>query len=125
MDSVIWEPFEFNPCLFSCVIIQQGGLAGIIAGHAMFSSQAGFAPLVSGAIPRRNTAWAISWQRLIIFYFEGVFAMKGSKGLGLLLLGVWLVATGITRIIHLNFLGMTTLLGVGATVAGVLIILGL
>lgn len=51
--------------------------------------------------------------------------MKGSRSIGLLLLGVWLVATGITRIIHLNFLGMTTLLGVGATVAGVMIILGL
>ena len=49
---------------------------------------------------------------------------KGRKNLGMLLLGLWLVATGLAQLIHLNFLFMDTILAVVAIAAGVLIVLG-
>ncbi len=50
--------------------------------------------------------------------------MKLSRSIGLLLLGVWLVATGLSHLLHLSFSGMGTVMAVVATAAGVLIILG-
>lgn len=51
--------------------------------------------------------------------------MKSSRGIGLLLLGVWLIASGIVHIIHLNFIGLSTLLAVVGISAGALLIIGL
>ncbi|MBI3899509.1 MAG: hypothetical protein HY308_14625 [Gammaproteobacteria bacterium] len=45
------------------------------------------------------------------------------KNLGTLLLGVWLVATGLRAVIHLNFTYDTVVLGALAIVTGVLIAL--
>lgn len=50
--------------------------------------------------------------------------MKLPKQLGMLLLGIWLIAHGIVPLIHLSFTGMDLLLGILAIVAGVLLILG-
>jgi uncharacterized membrane protein HdeD (DUF308 family) len=45
------------------------------------------------------------------------------KNLGLLLLGVWLLLTGLISIINLHFAGLPVLMGVLAIVAGVLLII--
>lgn len=45
------------------------------------------------------------------------------KNVGLLLLGVWLVAQGLISLIGLSFHGMHTLMAVLALVAGILIII--
>lgn len=45
------------------------------------------------------------------------------KSVGILLLGVWLVAQGLISVIGLSFHGMHMIMGVLALVAGVLIIL--
>ena len=48
---------------------------------------------------------------------------KSRRKLGHLLLGLWLVATGLASLIHLNFLFMESILAVLAIAAGVLIVL--
>jgi hypothetical protein len=48
---------------------------------------------------------------------------KGRKKFGSLILAIWLVATGLAQLIHLNFLYMETILGALAIAAGVLIVL--
>ena len=48
-----------------------------------------------------------------------------KRSIGVLLLGVWLIATGLEHILHLSFSGMGTIMAVIATAAGILIILGL
>ena len=45
------------------------------------------------------------------------------KNLGLILLGVWLIATGLIAIIDLNFRGMHMIMAVLALVAGILILI--
>ena len=47
-----------------------------------------------------------------------------KKNLGHLLLGVWLVLTGIIPLIHLSFAGLSTVMAVLAIVAGALMIVG-
>ncbi len=51
--------------------------------------------------------------------------MKISRSIGLLLLGVWLIVNGLSHIVHFSFSGMSTIMAIIATAAGVLIILGL
>ena len=48
---------------------------------------------------------------------------KGRRKLSPLLLGAWLVATGLAQLIHLNFLYMDTILAGLAIAAGVSILL--
>jgi hypothetical protein len=48
-----------------------------------------------------------------------------KRNIGVLLLGIWLVATGLAHLLHLSFSGMSTIMAVIATVAGVLLIMGL
>jgi hypothetical protein len=50
--------------------------------------------------------------------------MKRASGVGLTLLGVWLIVAGLTQVIHLSFAGLGLLQGVLALVAGILIVLG-
>jgi hypothetical protein len=46
------------------------------------------------------------------------------KNLGMLLLGVWLILTGVIPLINLSFAGLGTMMAVLAIAAGALIIAG-
>jgi len=50
--------------------------------------------------------------------------MKTGKNLGMLLLAVWLIATGLIPLIRLSFSGLDTIMAVVAIAAGVLIVIG-
>lgn len=49
--------------------------------------------------------------------------MKLASNLGMLLLGVWLVLTGLLPLLNIAFQGQATLMSVLAVVAGVLILM--
>jgi len=51
-------------------------------------------------------------------------ATRLPKNLGMLLLGAWLILTGLLPLIHLSFSGLGLLTAVLAIAAGVLILLG-
>jgi hypothetical protein len=57
------------------------------------------------------------------FILTGV-SMKVTRNLGMLLLGVWLIATGLIPLLNLSFSGLGTIMAVLAIAAGVLIIVG-
>ncbi len=46
-----------------------------------------------------------------------------DRNLGMLLLGIWLIATGVTPFVHVTFVSMGPVLGVLAIAAGVLLLL--
>jgi hypothetical protein len=48
-----------------------------------------------------------------------------KRSFGVLLLGTWLILTGLAHLLHFSFSGMGTVMAILATAAGVLIILGL
>lgn len=50
--------------------------------------------------------------------------MKASRNLGTLLLGIWLVLTGLIQLIHLHFSGLSLLMAVLALIAGLLVVIG-
>ena len=50
--------------------------------------------------------------------------MKFTKNLGMLVLGIWLIVTGLIPLLNLSFSGLSTLMAVLAIAAGALIILG-
>jgi hypothetical protein len=50
---------------------------------------------------------------------------KVTKSLGMILLGIWLILTGLIPVLKLNVSGMPTIMEVLAIAAGVLILLGL
>ena len=50
--------------------------------------------------------------------------MKLTKNLGMVLLGIWLILTGIIPLVNLSFSGLGVLMAVLAIAAGVLILLG-
>jgi hypothetical protein len=50
--------------------------------------------------------------------------MKMTKNLGMLLLGIWLILTGLMSLLSLHFSGLGTLMAILATAAGVLILMG-
>jgi hypothetical protein len=50
--------------------------------------------------------------------------MKLTRNLGMLLLGIWLVLTGLIPFLNLGSPGLSTLLAILAIAAGVLILLG-
>jgi hypothetical protein len=50
--------------------------------------------------------------------------MKLTKKLGLILLGIWLVVTGLISVLDLSFSGLGLLMGILAIVAGLLLLLG-
>jgi hypothetical protein len=54
---------------------------------------------------------------------ERKLAMKRS--IGVLLLAVWLIITGLAPILHLSFSGMGTVMAILATATGVLLLLGM
>jgi uncharacterized membrane protein HdeD (DUF308 family) len=50
--------------------------------------------------------------------------MKLKQNLGMLLLGVWLILTGLVALLGLSFQGLPLVMGVLAIAAGILILLG-
>ena len=48
----------------------------------------------------------------------------GTKNIGMLLLGIWLMATGVLAFVHVTFANTHLILSVLALAAGVLILLG-
>jgi hypothetical protein len=50
--------------------------------------------------------------------------MKVTKNLGMLLLGIWLIATGLLPLLNLGFPGLGTLLAIVAIAAGAFILVG-
>ena len=47
-----------------------------------------------------------------------------TRSLGMLLLGIWLIATGLIPLLQLHFAGLATIMAILAIAAGVLILLG-
>jgi hypothetical protein len=54
---------------------------------------------------------------------SGVTYMKLPKSLGMLLLAVWLILTGLIALFSLSFAGLPIIMGILAIAAGVLILL--
>jgi hypothetical protein len=50
--------------------------------------------------------------------------MKFARTIGMLLLALWLIMTGLIPLLHLSFSGMGTVMAVLAVAAGVLIAIG-
>ena len=50
--------------------------------------------------------------------------MKVTKNMGLLLLGIWLIASGLIPLLHISFSGLGTVMAGLAIAAGALIIVG-
>jgi len=50
--------------------------------------------------------------------------MKVTRNLGMLLLAVWLVMTGLIPLLNLGFSGLGTVMAILAIAAGVLIVVG-
>jgi hypothetical protein len=50
--------------------------------------------------------------------------MKPTKNLGMLLLGIWLIASGLIPLLNLSFSGLGTVMAVLAIAAGALIVVG-
>jgi hypothetical protein len=50
--------------------------------------------------------------------------MKVTRNLGMLLLAVWLVLTGLIPLLNLSFSGLGTVMAILAIAAGVLIVVG-
>lgn len=58
------------------------------------------------------------------FLHKEVNNMKLPKNLGMLLLGIWLIVTGILQVVSIPIPAIGTILAVLAIAAGVLILLG-
>jgi hypothetical protein len=50
--------------------------------------------------------------------------MKLTKSLGMLLLGIWLILTGLIQLLSFSFAGLPIIMAILAIAAGVLILLG-
>ena len=50
--------------------------------------------------------------------------MKITRNIGMLLLGIWLIATGLIPLLNLSFSGLGTIMAILAIAAGALIIVG-
>ncbi len=50
--------------------------------------------------------------------------MRMTRNLGMMLLGIWLVITGLIPLLNLSFSGLGTLMAILATAAGILILMG-
>jgi hypothetical protein len=50
--------------------------------------------------------------------------MKLTQNIGMLLLGVWLVLTGLIPLLHLSFSGLGMLMAILALAAGIAILIG-
>lgn len=50
--------------------------------------------------------------------------MRITQNLGMLLLAIWLILTGLITLLSLNFQGLSLIMGILALAAGILILLG-
>lgn len=50
--------------------------------------------------------------------------MRFTKSLGMLLLGIWLILTGLLPLVNVSFSGIGTVMALLAIVAGALILIG-
>jgi hypothetical protein len=50
--------------------------------------------------------------------------MRMTKNLGMLLLAIWLILTGLIALFSLSFQGLPLIMGILAVAAGILILLG-
>lgn len=50
--------------------------------------------------------------------------MKITRNIGFMLLGIWLIATGLIPLLNVSFSGLGTIMAVVAVAAGALIIVG-
>jgi hypothetical protein len=50
--------------------------------------------------------------------------MKMNRNIGMLLLAIWLILTGVIPLLHFSFSGLGTLMAALAIAAGILIIIG-
>lgn len=50
--------------------------------------------------------------------------MKLTRNVGMLLLAVWLILTGLIPLLHLSFSGLSTVMAILAIAAGVLLLIG-
>jgi hypothetical protein len=50
--------------------------------------------------------------------------LKLTKTLGMILLGIWLIITGLIPLLHFNFQGLSLIMAVLAIATGVIILLG-
>jgi hypothetical protein len=57
-------------------------------------------------------------------HIERRMAMKLTSNVGMLLLGIWLILSGLIPLLNLGFSGLGTLMLILAIVAGVFILLG-
>lgn len=48
-----------------------------------------------------------------------------KRSIGVALLGIWLILTGLATLLHFSFSGMSTVMAILATAAGALIVIGL
>lgn len=58
------------------------------------------------------------------FILKGDSEMQPTKNLGMLLLGIFLIITGLVPLLELSFSGLGTIMAVLAIAAGALIIVG-
>ena len=49
---------------------------------------------------------------------------KLTKSMGMILLGIWLIMTGLIPLLHLNFEGLSLIMAILAIVSGALVLLG-
>jgi hypothetical protein len=47
-----------------------------------------------------------------------------TKSLGMILLGIWLIMTGLIPLLHLNFEGLSLIMAILAIASGALVLLG-
>jgi len=64
------------------------------------------------------------WQYESHFSHKVVNNMKLTKNLGMLLLGIWLIVTGLLPLVSIPIAAIGTILALLAIAAGVLILLG-
>jgi hypothetical protein len=50
--------------------------------------------------------------------------LRLTKSIGMILLGIWLIMTGLIPLLHLNFEGLPLIMAILAIVTGALILLG-
>jgi len=58
------------------------------------------------------------------FAIIGAERMKLTRNVGMLLLGIWLIVSGLVALLGLSFHGLPLLMGILALVAGILIVIG-
>jgi hypothetical protein len=50
--------------------------------------------------------------------------LRLTKNLGLVLLGIWLIVTGLIALLHFNFQGLYVIMAILAIASGVLVLIG-